>query len=150
MLHPESRGEVTLKSRDPKVHPRILQRFLSTDADWRAVRAGVRLAREISAQPAMRRFIAREIAPGSGDSQADIDAHIRNTAITVHHPAGTCKMGRDDDESAVVDAQLRLRGVAALRIVDASVMPELVSGNINAAVIMIAEKAADLIRGKRC
>ena len=150
MLHPESRGEVTLKSRDPKVHPRILQRFLSRDADWRAVRAGVRLAREIAAQPAMRRFIAREIAPGSGDSQADIDAHIRNTAITVHHPAGTCKMGRDDDESAVVDSQLRLRGVAALRVVDASVMPELVSGNINAAVIMIAEKAADLIRGKRC
>ena len=148
-LHPESRGAVTLKSKDPTAHPRILQRFLSTDADWRALRLGVRSAREIAAQPAMRRFIAREIAPGSGDSQADIDAHIRNTAITVHHPAGTCKMGRDDDDSAVVDSQLRLRGVAALRIVDASVMPDLVSGNINAAVIMIAEKAADLIRGKR-
>jgi len=123
---------------------------LSTDADWRAVRAGVRIAREIAAQPAMAKFIAREIAPGSGkNSDADIDAHIRQTAITVHHPAGTCKMGKDSDESAVVDAELKLRGVAALRIVDASVMPELVSGNINAAVIMIAEKAADLIRGKR-
>jgi 4-pyridoxate dehydrogenase len=150
MLHPESRGEVTLKSRDPKVHPRILQRLLSTDADWRAVRAGVRIAREIAAQPAMTKFIAREIAPGSGkNSDADVDAHIRQTAITVHHPAGTCKMGKDSDESAVVDTELKLRGVAALRIVDASVMPELVSGNINAAVIMIAEKAADLIRGKR-
>jgi 4-pyridoxate dehydrogenase len=150
MLHPESRGEVTLQSQDPKAHPRILQRFLSTDADWRAVRAGVRIAREIAAQPAMRNFIAREIAPGSDkNSDADIDAHIRRTAITVHHPAGTCKMGKDSDESAVVDTELKLRGVAALRIVDASVMPDLVSGNINAAVIMIAEKAADLIRGKR-
>jgi 4-pyridoxate dehydrogenase len=150
MLHPESRGCVTLQSQDPKAHPRILQRFLSTDADWRAVRAGVRIAREIAAQPAMRNFIAREIAPGSDkNSDADIDAHIRRTAITVHHPAGTCKMGKDSDESAVVDTELKLRGVAALRIVDASVMPDLVSGNINAAVIMIAEKAADLIRGKR-
>jgi len=150
MLHPQSRGEVTLRSRDPKAHPRILQRFLSTDADWRALRAGVALAREIAAQPAMRNFIAREIAPGSGkNSAADIDAHIRQTAITVHHPAGTCKMGKESDESAVVDTELKLRGVAALRIVDASVMPELVSGNINAAVIMIAEKAADLIRGTR-
>jgi 4-pyridoxate dehydrogenase len=149
-LHPESRGEVTLKSKDPTAHPRILQRFLSTDADWRALRSGVRSAREIAAQPAMRGFIAREIAPGSDkNSDADIDAHIRNTAITVHHPAGTCKMGRESDESAVVDTELRLRGAAALRIVDASVMPDLVSGNINAAVIMIAEKAADLIRGKR-
>jgi 4-pyridoxate dehydrogenase len=150
MLHPESRGEVTLRSRDPKAHPRIMQRFLSADADWRALRAGVRMAREIAAQPAMRDFIAREIAPGSDkNSDADIDAHIRKTAITVHHPAGSCKMGKESDESAVVDTALRLRGVAALRIVDASVMPDLVSGNINAAVIMIAEKAADLIRGKR-
>ena len=149
-LHPESRGAVTLKSKDPTAHPRILQRFLSTDADWRALRLGVRSAREIAAQPSMREFIAREIAPGSDkSSDADIDAHIRNTAITVHHPAGTCKMGRESDQSAVVDAELRLRGLAALRIVDASVMPDLVSGNINAAVIMIAEKAADLIRGKR-
>ncbi len=150
MLHPESRGEVTLQSRDPATHPRILQRFLSRDADWRALRAGIRIAREIAAQPSMRSFVAREIAPG-GDktSDADIDAHIRNSAITVHHPAGTCKMGRDSDGSAVVDTELRLRGVAGLRVVDASVIPELPSGNINAAVIMIAEKAADLIRGRR-
>jgi choline dehydrogenase/4-pyridoxate dehydrogenase len=150
MLHPESRGEVSLQSRDPKAHPRIQQRFLSTDADWRALRAGVRMAREIAAQPAMHDFIGREIAPGSDkNSDADIDAHIRNTAITVHHPASTCKMGKESDESAVVDSELRLHGVATLRIVDASVMPDLVSGNINAAVIMIAEKAADLIRGQR-
>jgi len=149
MLHPESRGEVSLQSRDPQAHPRILQRFLSTDADWSALRAGVRMAREIAAQPAMHNYIGREIAPGTNkNSDADIDAHIRNTAITVHHPAGTCKMGKESDASAVVDPELRLHGVAGLRIVDASVMPDLVSGNINAAVMMIAEKAADLIRGQ--
>ncbi|HEY2635464.1 MAG TPA: choline dehydrogenase [Steroidobacteraceae bacterium] len=150
MLHPESRGRVTLHSRDPKAHPRILQRFLATDADWRAVRSGVHMAREIAAQPSMQRFIAREFFPGSDKaSDADIDAHIRATAITVHHPAGTCKMGAPTDELAVVDTELRVRGVDALRVVDASVMPDLVSGNINAAVLMIAEKAADLIRGAR-
>jgi choline dehydrogenase-like flavoprotein len=147
MLAPESRGRVTLKSRDPAQHPRILQRFLATDADWRAMRAGVHLARELSAQPSMQRFIAREFFPGSEKrSDADIDAHIRNTAITVHHPAGTCKMGGAADELAVVDTELKVRGVEALRVVDASVMPDLVSGNINAPVVMIAEKAADLIR----
>src|SRR5208282_3831740 len=88
---------------------------------------------ELAAQPSMQRFVAREFSPGSDQrSDADIDAHIRKTATTVHHPAGTCKMGSAADEFAVVDA---------------SVMPDLVSGNINAAVIMIAEKAADLIRG---
>ena len=148
MLHPESRGRVTLQSADPTAHPRILQRFLATEPDWRAVRAGVAIARDLAAQPSMRRFIAREFFPGEDKrSAADIDAHIRNTAITVHHPAGTCKMGSATDEFAVVDTDLKLRGIEALRVVDASVMPDLVSGNINAAVLMIAEKAADLIRG---
>jgi choline dehydrogenase/4-pyridoxate dehydrogenase len=147
MLHPESRGEVALQSRDPQAHPRILQRFLSTDADWRALRTGVRLAREVAAQPAMRPFIAREIAPGLDKAaDTDIDAHIRNTSITVHHPLGTCRMGKDGDELAVVDTNLRLRGAEGLRVVDASVMPDMLTGNINAAVIMIAEKAADLIK----
>jgi 4-pyridoxate dehydrogenase len=150
MLHPESRGRVTLNSRDPNAPPRILQRFLATDADRRALRSGVHLAREVAAQPSMQRFIAREFFPGSGKaSDADIDAHIRATAITVHHPAGTCKMGAATDELAVVDTALKVRGVDGLRVVDASVMPDLVSGNINAAVVMIAEKAADLIRGAR-
>jgi 4-pyridoxate dehydrogenase len=150
MLHPESRGRVTLHSRDPNAHPRILQRFLATDADWRALRSGVHLAREIAAQPSMQHFIAREFFPGSDKaSDAQIDEHIRRTAITVHHPAGTCKIGAATDELAVVDTELKVRGVDALRVVDASVMPDLVSGNINAAVVMIAEKAADLIRGAR-
>ena len=100
-------------------------------------------------QAPLRPFAAAEIAPGpDGWSDAALDAHIRATAITVHHPLGTCRMGAESDEMAVVDGTLRVRGVDALRVVDASVMPDLVGGNINAAVIMIAEKAADLIRGR--
>jgi 4-pyridoxate dehydrogenase len=147
MLHPESRGQVTLQSQDPTAHPRILQRFLSTEADWGPLRTGVRFAREIAAQSAMQPFIEREFLPG-GDktADADIDAHIRKTSITVHHPLGTCRMGPANDEMAVVDPELRLKGLAGCRVVDASVMPDMVTGNINAAVIMIAERAADLIR----
>ena len=148
MLHPEARGAVTLKSADPNAHPRILQRFLSREADWRSLRAGVRLARDIAGQRAMQAYIAREIVPGAGkDSDTDIDHHIRKTSITVHHPLGTCRMGADNDPEAVVDPQLRVLGTEGLRVVDASVMPDMVTGNINAAVMMIAEKAADLIRG---
>jgi choline dehydrogenase/4-pyridoxate dehydrogenase len=150
MLHPESRGRVSIASADPFAAPKIHQNFLSAEEDWRVLRTGVKFAREIAAQPSMAPFIAREIAPGlDKTSDADIDAHIRNTSITVHHPIGTCKMGTDSDEFAVVDPQLRVRGVEALRVVDASVMPDLPSGNINAAVVMIAEKIADTIRTQK-
>jgi 4-pyridoxate dehydrogenase len=146
ILHPESRGEVTLRSADPSAHARILQRFLATDADWRATRGSLRLARELAAQTSFRPFIERETAPGTDQrSDVELDAFIRHTAITVHHPAGTCRMGSDG--GAVVDPALRVRGLEALRVVDASVIPELPSGNINAAVIMIAERAAELLRG---
>ena len=95
----------------------------------------------------MAPFAARELNPVV-KSDVTLDAHIRNTAITLHHPLGTCKMGAEDDDSAVVDPHLRVRGVERLRVIDASVMPDLISGNINAPVMMIAEKAADMIRGK--
>ena len=148
MLRPESRGRVTLASADPEAAPVIRQNFLSTDGDRRTLRAAVRLAQEVGRQAPLKSFIAREIAPGTARaSDADIDAFIRASAITVHHPLGTCRMG--SDEEAVVDTDLRLHGAEGLRIVDASVMPDLVGGNINAAVIMVAEKAADLIRGNR-
>lgn len=150
LLRPESRGAVTLKSADPLEHPRIHQNFLATDKDWRVLRSGMRMAREIGNQAALRPFIAREIAPGPDNwSEAALDAHIRATGITVHHPAGTCRMGPANDPLAVVDPELRLIGARGLRVVDASVMPDLVGGNINAAVVMIAEKATDLIRYSR-
>lgn len=148
MLQPESRGTVSLVSGDPTVHPRIWQNFLAHDADWRTLRAGVRIARDIASQSPLAPFIAKEILPGSDKvSDEAIDEAIRNTAITVHHPLGTCRMGGADDEMAVVDPELRVYGTRGLRVVDASVMPTLVRGNINAAVVMIAEKAADLIAG---
>ncbi|HVM82658.1 MAG TPA: GMC oxidoreductase, partial [Candidatus Binatia bacterium] len=97
----------------------------------------------------MQPFIAREFFPGSDkNSDAAIDEHIRKTSITVHHPLGTCKLGPDNDRDAVVDLALRVRGTEGLRVVDASVLPDMPTGNINAAVIMAAEKAADLIRGR--
>ena len=149
LLRPQSRGRIDLSSSDPQVPVRIHQNFLATEKDWATLRAGVRLAREIGEQPALVPFASEEIAPGPDcRSDAQIDAHIRATAITVHHPLGTCKMGRASDQTAVVDPELRVLGVDALRIVDASVMPDLIGGNINAPVIMIAEKAADLIRGR--
>ncbi|MEQ8701387.1 MAG: choline dehydrogenase [Bauldia litoralis] len=143
-IQPESRGHISLTSADPMEAPRIHQNFLSSPKDWESLRYGFRVARTLAAQPAMQPFVAAEFFPGP-DCQSDeaIDAHIRNTSITVHHPAGTCRMGAD--AASVVDPSLRVRGVDGLRVVDASVMPDLPCGNINAAVIMIAEKAADLI-----
>lgn len=145
MLHPESRGELMLASADAGTPIRIRQNFMSTEREWHTLRAGVRLMRDIMHQPQLAPFITRELAPGSS-SDGDIDEHIRSTAITLHHPLGTCKMGNDRDPDAVVDSQLRVRGVDHLRVIDASIMPDLISGNINAPVMMIAEKAADMIR----
>jgi len=128
---------------------RIHQNFLSQASEWRQLRDGVRCARAVANTAPLRRFIARELAPGTDATSDDaIDAFIRGTGITVHHPLGTCKMGPDSDPESVVDPALRVRGVAGLRVVDASVMPDLVGGNINAPVVMVAEKAADLIRGR--
>jgi choline dehydrogenase-like flavoprotein len=122
--------------------PLIRQGFLSKEADWAKLRAGVRMARAVTAQKALQRFIAKEIG-GPKETDADIDAHVRATSITVHHPLGTCRMGD------VVDNELRVKGVERLRVVDASVMPDLVGGNINAPVMMIAERASDLIRARK-
>jgi choline dehydrogenase/4-pyridoxate dehydrogenase len=149
VLRPESRGHIELVSADPHAAPRIRQNFLATDKDWATLRAGLRLVREIGNQTALAQFNAGEVSPGPGSrSDDEIDTHIRTTGITVHHPLGTCKMGRPSDPVAVVDPELKVLGVDALRVVDASVMPDLVGGNINAPVVMIAEKAADLIRGR--
>ena len=146
-VQPESRGSVNLASSDPMAAPLIHQNFLSSPRDWQSLRAGFRVARNLASQASMAPFVGAEFFPGPKcESDDEIDDHIRKTSITVHHPAGTCRMGVDAD--SVVDPQLRVRGVGGLRVVDASVMPDLVCGNINAAVIMIAEKASDMIRSR--
>ncbi len=149
VLRPESRGAVELVSADPAKPARIRQNFLATDNDWKTLRAGLRIARDVCEQSPLRPFRAAEIAPGAqATTDADIDAHVRANGITVHHPLGTCKMGPPSDNMAVVDGELRVFGAENLRVVDGSVMPDLVGGNINAPIIMIAEKAADHIRGR--
>jgi choline dehydrogenase/4-pyridoxate dehydrogenase len=149
VLRPESRGYLELASADPRQAPRIRQNFLATARDWATLRAGLRLVREVGRQKALRSYVAGEMAPGPEKiSDDDLDTHIRATAISVHHPLGTCKMGVASDPMAVVDGELRVFGIDGLRVVDASVMPDLVGGNINAPVIMIAEKASDLISGR--
>jgi len=149
VLRPQSRGEVELASADPRMAPRIRQNFLATESDWKTLRAGLRIARDVCRQAAMAPFMDREIAPGANAvDDADFDAHIRASAVTVHHPLGTCKMGLASDRMSVVDVELRVHGVDGLRVVDGSVMPDLVGANINAPVIMMAEKAADFIRGE--
>lgn len=150
VLHPESRGELKLKSNDPRDNAAIFQKFLSAEKDWETLRAGFDMVREIANQKPLDPFRGRELQPGPGvTSKADIDAYIRQTAWTVHHPAGTCKMGTKNDDMAVVDNELRVRGVESLRVIDASVFPDMPGGNINAPVIMMAEKASDLMLGKR-
>ena len=143
-LRPESRGTVRLASADPLMPPRIDANYLATERDLDALVAGLRKAREILAQPAFAAHRVEELEPGAEvQTEAQIRDYIRTHAETVYHPVGTCRMGRDP--MAVVDPRLRVHGLTALRIVDASVMPTLIGGNTNAPTTMIAERAADLI-----
>ena len=145
VLRPKSRGSVSLANADPRSAPQIDPQFLSDDDDTRRLVAGFKLMRNILRQPALADVKSGESATSVGaQSDAEIEAFIRQHADTVYHPVGTCRMGHDAD--AVVDANLRVHGVQGLRVVDASIMPAIVSGNINAPVIMIAEKAVDMIR----
>ena len=146
LLHPDSRGEILLRSTDPHAPPRIAYNFFSAPDDLPRLREGFHRARAVAYQKPLDRYRGIETSPcASVKSDADIDGFIRSTAITAHHPCGTCAMGIGPD--AVVDPQLKVRGIERLRVVDASVMPDLVSAHINACVLMIAEKAADMIRG---
>ena len=143
-LRPESRGHVHAVSSDIHVAPEIQPNFLSVETDCDRLIAGMRFARTLVNEPPLREFIECENAPGPDCStDEDLIAFARATGATLYHPSGTCRMG--SDEEAVVDPELRLRGVDGLRVVDASIMPRLTSGNTNAPVIMIAEKAADMI-----
>ncbi|WP_028639508.1 choline dehydrogenase [Novosphingobium acidiphilum] len=148
-LRPESRGRVSLVSADPYADPAIVMNFLSTEEDRRAVREGVRMVRDVVAQPAFAAFGAKEIMPGPAVADdAAIDAFVRARGETIYHPVGTCRMGQADDPLAVVDKDCRVIGLQGLRVVDASVIPTLIGGNTNAPTIMIAEKIADAIMGR--
>ena len=148
-LRPESRGKVFIKSADPFADPGILCNYLATEEDRRALREGFKMVRKVADQPALKDIRGDEVIPGpSVQTDEQIDTWIRQIGETIYHPVGTCKMGQAGDTMAVVDDQLRVLGIGALRVVDASVMPTLVGGNTNAPTIMIAEKAADMILGK--
>ncbi|MSO75063.1 MAG: choline dehydrogenase [Alphaproteobacteria bacterium] len=144
-MRPESRGSIHIKSGDPLAPPAIRPNFLADELDRRTLVAGLRIARAITAAPALRKFVVEEDVPGATCASDDeLLDYARRTGATLYHPVGTCKMGADP--VAVVDEELRVRGVGRLRVVDASIMPRLISGNTNASVIMIAEKAADMIK----
>ena len=144
MLRPRSRGEIRLRSANPLDKPAIDPKYLSDAEDLRLLLLGLHLVRRISGSRAFANLIAAEIWPGpDARSDNDLASYMRRTANTVYHPVGTCKMG--DDEMSVVDAALRVRGIEGLRVADGSIMPTLVSGNTNAPIIMIGEKAADLV-----
>jgi choline dehydrogenase-like flavoprotein len=146
LLHPESRGEVKLASADPAAHPRISLNLLTAAGDLTRLRDGFKRAREVAAQRPLDPYRGVETSPGDKvRSDAEIDAWLKKVVITAHHPASTCPMGIRED--SVLDPHLRVHGVERLRVVDASAMPDLVSAHINATVLMMAEKAADMIRG---
>jgi choline dehydrogenase-like flavoprotein len=145
LVSTKSRGNLRLRSSDPLDKPRILTNTLAEPEDMASLVAGVKLAREIASTGPLAEAAAREIYPGPGvDDDADIEAFVRQHVDLLYHPVGTCKMGTDD--AAVLDPQLRVRGIDGLRVVDASVMPPIPGGNTNAPTIMIAERAAELIK----
>ncbi|MGA2776964.1 MAG: choline dehydrogenase [Steroidobacteraceae bacterium] len=148
LMRPKSSGCVNVRSTDPRAAPSICFNYLSDPQDRDDLRISVRLTREILAQPALARYRGEELNPGEAViSDAQIDAWVRRSVETCYHPVGTCRMGQNPATS-VVDAQCRVHGIDALRVVDASVMPSIVSGNTNAPTIMIAEKLSDLIKGR--
>jgi len=147
LLRPRSRGSVRLASADPLAAPLIDPAFLAHAEDLEDMVRGFHLTRRLMRAPALAQHLGRELFTSNVRNDDDVRAVLRQRTDTVYHPVGTCRMGTDD--AAVVDPQLRVHGIDGLRVVDASVMPSLVSGNTNAPTIMIAEKAVDLIRERR-
>ena len=149
-LRPTSRGFVRIKSPDPLAAPVIQCRYLSTPEDRTVAADALRLTRRIAAQPALERYAPEEFLPGSQFQSDDDLARIAgDIGTTIFHPVGTCRMGAADDASAVVDSRLRVRGISGLRVVDASIMPTITSGNTNSPTLMIAERGAEMIRADR-
>ena len=146
-LRPESRGEINITSKDAREYPSIQPNYLSTELDLRTAVNGLKVARKITSAPSMAPHIIDEYVPGyQFETDEQLAEAVRKYSQTIYHPVGTCKMG--NDATAVVDDELKVRGIGKLRVVDASIMPEIVSGNTNAPAIMIAEKACDMILGK--
>ena len=147
LLHPDSRGEILLRSADPRAPMRIIYNFFSAPNDLPTLREGFKRARDVAYRKPLDRYRGIETAPGEQvRTDTEIDTFIRKTAITAHHPCGTCAMGMVTD--SVLDPELKVRGIEGLRVVDASAMPDIVSAHINACVLMLAEKASDMIRGR--
>jgi choline dehydrogenase len=150
LLRPKARGSVRLSSGDPLMPPQVDPQFFGHSDDLRLTIAGLRYAREVLATSPVRQMVEIELFPGADvSSDDDLADHCRRTVKTNYHPVGTCRMGRDSDLGAVVTPDLAVRGVAGLRIVDASIMPTIPSGNTNAPVLAIADKAFDVITGNR-
>ncbi|KHK90395.1 GMC family oxidoreductase [Novosphingobium malaysiense] len=144
-LRPESRGWVRIKSQDVRDHPAIMPNYLSAETDQKVVVEGLKWGRRIASQSPLKELVDFEMMPGDAiNTDDELLAHARRAGNTIYHPVGTCEMGQGPDKP--VDAELRVRGVSGLRVVDASIMPRIVSGNTNAPTIMIAEKASDIIR----
>jgi len=145
-----SRGEVALRSADPKAAPRIRFNYMSTEQDWIDFRRCIRVTREIFAQAAFDPYRGAEISPGAQvQTDDELDAHIREHVESAYHPCGTCRMGRADDEGAVVDPEARVIGVEGLRVADSSIFPRITNGNINAPSILVGEKVADHVLGRQ-
>ncbi len=149
-MRSKSRGAVTLRSADPAEAPKILFNYMSHPDDWDEFRRCIRLTREVFGQPAMQPYVKSEIQPGSDlQSDADLDAFLKEHVESAYHPCGTCRMGRADDPMAVVDPECRVIGVEGLRVADSSIFPQVTNGNLNGPSIMTGEKAADHILGRR-
>jgi len=146
LISPESRGEIALRSADPIAAPAIRANYLACEQDLRVIAEGVRLCRRIAHTKAFAPYRGDEVVPGASvTTDLQLAGFIRGALQTLYHPVGTCQMGKD--EMAVVDSQLRVRGIEQLRVVDASIMPRVIAGNTNAPTLMIAERAADMVRG---
>lgn len=149
-LRPESRGRIKLRSADPFAKAAMEPNYLASETDRQTLRKGIRMLREVVRQPAFDAFRGEELGPGANsNSDEELDRWINVSAESIYHPVGSCKMGPQTDPMAVVDLDLKVRGIAGLRVVDASVMPTVIGGNTNAPTIAIAEKAADSIRGRQ-
>jgi choline dehydrogenase len=148
LLRPRSKGWVRLRSADPDALPLVNPNYLAHLDDIKHLREGIRVARRIMAEAPLRDIVREEILPGPGaTSDAALDEHLRRTVKTDYHPVGTCRMGSNDDPDAVVSPDLRVRGIDGLRVIDASVMPKLVSANTNAPTMALADRGMSLMRG---